>query len=288
MFRPPAPLIVREFAVSEMDDDRGPTAHDDVNALLRALLAGVRAALGEQLVAMYLEGSLALGDFDPASSDVDFVVATRDGLPPDVVERLRAMHDALGASGLPYARRIEGAYIPCADLRRYDPAHARHPTIGTDWEFQIAWFDESWVLKRSILRERGVVVWGPPPATLIDPVSADELRAAVRSQLGDVWERRATDREWLREREYQAFSILTLCRALHTLRHATLASKPRAAAWTSAAYPHWQPPIAWALAHRSDHSAADEAETTATMAFLRAALDEARSLGSMLASDPQG
>ncbi len=64
-------------------------------------------------------------------------------------------------------------------------------------------------------------------------------------------------------------------RALHTLRHGTLASKPRAAAWASATYPQWQLPITWALAHRSDHTDAGEAETAATIAFLRAALDEA-------------
>ncbi|HEX6800699.1 MAG TPA: aminoglycoside adenylyltransferase domain-containing protein [Ktedonobacterales bacterium] len=266
--------------MSGPDSDRRPTAHDEVNAILRALLAGVRAALGDQLVGIYLEGSLALGAFDPASSDVDFVVATRDDLPPGAVERLRVMHNTLEASGLPYAQRLEGAYIPCAALRRYDPAHARHPTIGTVWDFQIAPFDENWILKYSILHEQGIAVWGPPPAALIEPVSPDELRRAVRSQLRDVWAPRATDCAWLREREYQAFSILTLCRALHTLRHGTLASKPRAATWASAEYPQWQPPIAWALAHRADHGDARAAETAATMAFLRAALDEAKTLGS--------
>ena len=267
-----------EMAVSGPIGCRWVTAHEEVNAILHMLLEGVRAALGEMLVGLYLHGSLALGDFDPASSDVDFIAVTQDGLPSDAVERLRAMHEALGASGLPYAQRLEGAYIPCQALRRYSPARAHHPTIGTDWEFQIALLEDNWVFGYAILREQGVVVWGPPSSTLIDPISADELRGAVRSQLRDVWERRATDRVWLREREYQAFSILTLCRCLYTLRHGALASKPRAAAWASAAYPRWQPPIAWALAHRSDHSDAGEAETRATMACLRAALDEARSM----------
>lgn len=266
--------------MNEMDAGRWPTAHDDVNTMLRALLAGIQTALGDdQLAGMYLEGSLALGAFDPAASDVDVAVVTRHELPSAAVERLRAMHDDLAASGLPYAQRLEIAYIPCADLRRYDPEHARHPTLGADWEFQIALLDENWVLKRCILREHGIVVWGPPPATLIDPVSADELRRVIRAQLRDVWEQRAVDPEWLREREYQAFSILTLCRALQTLRHGSLASKPSAAAWATTEYPRWQAPITWALAHRSDHSLADEAETTATTAFLRAALDEEQLYG---------
>ncbi|HEV8192169.1 MAG TPA: nucleotidyltransferase domain-containing protein, partial [Ktedonobacterales bacterium] len=112
-----------------------PTPHEDVNSLLRELLAGVRAILGDQLVGMYLYGSLSLGDFDPASSDVDFLVVTEDTLPQEMLERLRRVHADMAVSGLPYATRLEGSYIPRAAWRRYDPGNARHPTIGTDWPF---------------------------------------------------------------------------------------------------------------------------------------------------------
>jgi len=51
-----------------------PTPYPDVNAVLRELLVGVQAVLGQHMVGMYLEGSLVNGDFDE-SSDIDFVVA---------------------------------------------------------------------------------------------------------------------------------------------------------------------------------------------------------------------
>ena len=53
-----------------------PTPYPDVNEILDLLLARASAILGPQLVGMYLYGSLSSGDFDPASSDIDFVIVT--------------------------------------------------------------------------------------------------------------------------------------------------------------------------------------------------------------------
>src|SRR5262245_21711316 len=174
---------------------------------------------------MYLYGSLSLGDFDPASSDVDFLVVTAEDLPREALERLRQLHADLAASGLPYAARLEGSYIPRAALRHFDPSNARHPTIGTDWPFRVEEHGRNWILERAIVRERGVVVAGPSPATLIDPVSPEELRAAICEQILGVWRTRADDEDWLRPKAYQAFSVLTLCRALYALQHGSLVSK---------------------------------------------------------------
>lgn len=52
------------------------TPHREVNAALQELLSGARAILGSHFVGMYLDGSLALGDFDLETSDLDFVVVT--------------------------------------------------------------------------------------------------------------------------------------------------------------------------------------------------------------------
>src|SRR5215210_4472239 len=51
-----------------------------IDALIRELLAGVQAALGEQFVGLYLHGSLANGDFAPGRSDIDFLVVTESEL----------------------------------------------------------------------------------------------------------------------------------------------------------------------------------------------------------------
>ncbi len=244
-----------------------PTPYPEVNAVLALLLEGVRAVLGEELIGLYLFGSLSGGDFDPGSSDIDFLVVTADVLPDGTLEGLREMHARIAASGLPWATRLEGVYWPRAALRRHDPADARHPTIGVDWEFGLGEHGPNWIIERWIVRERGVTVWGPPPRTLIDPVSPDELRAATLDTILDRWPGRLRDPAWLRPREYQAFAILTMCRALYTLERGAVASKPAAAAWAREALEQpWPGLIDRALAWRGDKRPDDP---TAALAFIR-------------------
>jgi predicted nucleotidyltransferase len=259
--------------MSKMSQDPAitPTPHKEVNTLLSFMLDKVQAILKDQLVGFYLYGSLSLGDFDPAAaSDVDFLVVTEDVLPEEALEKLRAMHAEIAESGLPYATHLEGSYIPRAAMRRYDLANAHHPTIGIDWPFQVAFHDSNWVLQYHTVREYGVIVWGPEPRTLIDPVSSADLRAAVCLHLKNFWQKTVVeDIDWLRPRDYQGYAVLTLCRALYTLHNGDLCSKPKAAAWAQETYPHWQPIIERSLLWRSQHEIDD---LTESMAFLHEAL----------------
>ena len=248
----------------------GPTPYDDVNTILRLLLPKVQAILREELVGFYLYGSLSLGDFDPKSSDIDFLVVTEEELSGEVLEQLRDMHAGIASSGLPYAKRLEGSYIPRAALRRYDPENARHPTIGVDWEFHIDQHRSNWILERYIVREHGVVLWGPSPKTLIDPILLYELQMAVCEQLREFWQAQLDGPEWLRPRDYQSFAVLTMCRVLYTLRQGVVTSKTEAAAWAlQALNPQWRPIIERALIWRHEHERDD---LTETLRFLRYAI----------------
>ena len=251
----------------------GPTPYEEVNTILLFMLTEIQAILGHQLVGFYLYGSLSLGDFDPTSSDIDFLIVTAEDLAEEILEHLRDMHAAIASSGLRYANRLEGSYIPRQALRRYDPDNARHPTIGADWPFQIGLHGSNWIIERHIVREHGVIVWGPSPHTLIDPVSLHQLRAAVCEHLKNFWQSQLDEPEWLRPRDYQAFAVLTLCRALYTLKQGIVSSKPQAAAWAQEVFPQWKPMIERALSWRSHH---EKDDLTETMAFLRNALMQAQ------------
>jgi hypothetical protein len=250
---------------------------EEVQPVLALLRESVQAVLDDQLVGLYLYGSLSAGDFDPASSDVDFVAVTQGPLSDETFEQLREMHARIAASELPFATHFEGSYIPQGAWQRYDPADARHPTIGVEWPFQIGFHDANWIIERAIVRECGVVLAGPPPATLIDPVSPEQLRAATCQQIAAVWQPRMADDQydrWPRPRLYPAYAVLSICRALYTLQHGAFCSKPVAAAWASEHHPAWRPTIAWALAHRADHDETTPAEFADAMALLRDALSE--------------
>ncbi|HYF81188.1 MAG TPA: GNAT family N-acetyltransferase [Symbiobacteriaceae bacterium] len=231
---------------------RYPTPHPDVNGLVDTLLDGVRSALGGQFLGFYLHGSLALGDMDPARSDVDFLVVTRAELAPEATAALASMHRRIAGSDLRWKTNYEGSYIPLEAVRRYSPAEPPYPAVQVDGTFHTVRHGIDWVIQRYVVREHGVVVAGPPPSTLIDPISADDLRRATRQLLQTWWLRLAADPARLEaSSEYQVYAVLTMCRALYTLQTGSVATKPAAARWARPVLgPRWHSLIDEALAWR--------------------------------------
>lgn len=213
-----------------------PTPFADVNAALADLLARIRALLGSRLRGVYLVGSLALGDFDPRGSDIDLIVVTDTELADDLFGGLRSLHAQFGAGGSAWAERIEAVYIPRAALGRGAPDTAHYPQLERGAPLFKAPLESGWPFQRFTLRERGVVVAGPDPRTLADPVRPQEMRSAAAAIAG-LWAQQARSDpawlEWLRQRDSQAFVVLTLCRMLYSLATGSVASKPQAAAWAA-------------------------------------------------------
>lgn len=209
-----------------------PTPYPQVNEVLDLLLSRAKETLGEQFVGMYLYGSLSSGDFNPGTSDIDFLVVTDHALSQEKISGLEAMHRRIWETGRKWAKKLEGAYVPRELIRRHDPDGAACPTVN-EGQFYVARLGSDWIIQRHVLRENGVAVAGPGPKTLIDAVSPDDIRNSVRGVLQEWWFPMLEDPAWLREhgREYHAFAVLTMCRALHALEHGTIVSKPAAARW---------------------------------------------------------
>ena len=203
----------------------------DVRALLQALIPELHALLRRQLVGIYAGGSLAYGGFNPLTSDLDLLVVTSEPLPDDLLPKLAEMHARLAASGLKHANRLEVSYITRAGLRHFDPDNMRFPILHSEGTFDIAIHGSDWIIERHILREYGVLLFGPDPGELIDPVKPDDLRQAVRSTLRDWWALKLDDPSFIRDPEYQVFAVKTMCRALYTLERGEVCSKPEAVIW---------------------------------------------------------
>ena len=262
--------------------DVHPTPFPDVNALVTGLLQGVRAALGSQFVGMYLEGSLASGDFD-ADSDIDFVVVTEQAVTDDLFCALRALHERIAALDNPWAFELEGSYIPRDALRRHGPAPLIHPNIerGRGERLKMARHDEDWIIHRYTLRERGITLVGPPPDTLIDPIAPEDLRRAALAVLRDWWALMLDDPAPLAMRGYQSYAVLSLCRILYTLEHGAVASKREAAQWARGVLDsRWGPLIdrAWEGRSAPDADAPPE-DVRETRAFICYALERSRAGG---------
>ena len=211
---------------------------DDVQALLSQVLAEQQAILGANLIGLYLRGSLVSGDFDPETSDIDALCVTQNALTDAEVEALSAMHLRLSASPNCYARELELTYLPRRTALRWQPGE-RWPTLYRG-SGVLAWqpHGENWVLERWMILNGDSTLYGPPPATLFESVSAEQLRRAVQSRQRD-WHAFALtpdDPGW-GHRGHAAYATETICRILQTFSTGKLGSKPAAVRWALLALP---------------------------------------------------
>jgi len=269
-----------------MENALHPTPDPNLNRLLDVLLQDVQTILGSRFVGMYLEGSLANDAFDQAS-DIDFIVVTEQDITDDIFLALRAMHDRIASLDARWGFELEGSYVGKQALRRKGelldllargaPEHPLYPNIerGRGERLKIAPHDESWVVHRAILRERGIRLAGPPPQTLVDPVSPTELRQAMLSVLSEWPGPLLEQPEKLGVWGLHTYVVVTLCRMLYTLHQGTVTSKLIAARWAQETLDsQWKPLIerAWVWRYQPQPTASAE-EVEETIAFVRYALE---------------
>jgi len=241
----------------------------DVKDLIDAFVASARAALGGNLVGVYLRGSLALGDFRPDSSDVDLLAVTNRPVCQSEAEALFDLDARLAEMANPYARRYEVVFVDRATLRRFELGQR---CLGLGQGERLHWTTqrENWILERWAVREHGVSLLGPPPDTLIDPIGQDELMAAVRRELSSwrEWAEDADDPDWSLHLGHKAYVVETTCRMLHTLSTGELASKLRATAWAIETLPEPWPALVAASRGWLNNRAKDSRVNAEVRAFV--------------------
>ena len=253
-----------------------PTTFPDLNDLLERFAQEVHAALGENLVGVYLQGSFALGDADE-HSDVDFIVVSRRGVGLEEHERLQAMHGRLFKLPTPWARHLEGSYASSDQIRAVDPTRA--PFLYLDNGAKTLEWDNhcNTAVVRWSLREKGITLAGPAAASLVDPVTPEQLAIDVRLDMTEC-------ASWAHSHDgrfpsgmsgfKQQFLVQFYCRALHTLAAGAISSKAQACAWALGELdPGWRPLIQRAINDRPDpwqrvHRGADEKLAAETITFV--------------------
>lgn len=201
-----------------------PTIYPELNRVLEELVASARTILDENFCGAYLQGSFAVGDAD-VHSDVDFVVVTNGEVTEERLEALQAMHKRIYALKSPWAQHLEGSYMPRDELRYVDKSRSPYWYLDNGATELIRDNHCNTAVVRWSLREHGVVLAGPDPKSLVDPVSAAQLRSDALTALGE-W------LDWLLEqnslsRRAQSLLVLSICRILQTVESGTVASERR-------------------------------------------------------------
>jgi hypothetical protein len=184
-------------------------------------------------------------------SDCDFLIPVRRPITDEQEAALRALHDEIPTRPGHWTHHLEGSYPNKDELRTLDG-------LGKPWLYiDHGWREMQWSthcnseVVRWTLRERGVTLDGPDPKTLVDPVSAQALRARMSRDAQTFLDDLATwinfDIAWA-----QRFAVATLCRILYTHDEGRVASKRQAMLWAkNHVEPHWSDLIQRAVDDRA-------------------------------------
>jgi hypothetical protein len=182
---------------------------------------------------LYLQGSLALNDYQPGRSDIDFVAVTTRAPDPRALE---AIHGALRRThGTVF---FDGLYLREDDLLR-DPDLVPDGPGVQEWRVDpVSRFDRNLVTWH-VLAQGGIAVRGPAVAELCIRTDWPTLAERTRENLAGYWTRWRNQTvlgltgmsEW-----NTAWSVLGVARLRHTLAEGRVTSKTEAAEFALRTY----------------------------------------------------
>jgi len=192
----------------------------EVAAFGRGVVDALRSALGEELVGVWFVGSVALGGFVPAESDIDIAAVCVEELPDETrratVDALVGVLDGCPARGLElslYRRAIASSASDDAGFEvnvNGGPRMERVTRVTADGQPGF-WY----VLDRAIAHRRGVTLDCPPA----DSVFADAGRPALLAAMYESM-------RWHRTHERATlYSVLNAARAWRFAEQGVLGSK---------------------------------------------------------------
>lgn len=199
-----------------------------VSALLQVLSNALPSLLGNNLVGLYLYGSLTQGAFNQDRSDVDCIAVTLRELPDHQFVELDAWLTRFAAEN-PWVARLQMSFMIRDEILINTPngnclyQFGKLSRVGCDGN-PIIWMN---------VIESGVVLYGPPPETFVPTITSESLNAALIREVGYLREEilQAPSSEWRDVPKYRSYAVLTLCRILYTHTYGTVVSKPLAAKW---------------------------------------------------------
>jgi hypothetical protein len=213
----------------------------ELDAVLRDHIDRLTQTLGDLIIAAYLQGSLAIGDFD-LTSDVDFIVVTKRDLSLEEAQIVQAVHAVTYRQKNRWVKRLEYSFFPLEVMRSQaslcttdekSDALSRGLWYFDNGSEQIERSDhDNSLVVRWTLRERGVVLFGPEPSELIPQISPHDLRAEIQRTLVTWGDMVVADPEPYRNRFYQSFLVLNFCRGLLDLSEGSIHSKLEGVNWS--------------------------------------------------------
>jgi hypothetical protein len=230
-----------------MDSHNQSRLPGDVSATMAAYTRLVDRKLAGRIRGLYLTGSVALDDYRPGQSDIDFVAVTDAALQPSELEMLRRVHTELPR--IQCGPKLDGIYLTWADLAAAPVGLAVPYCLRDRFEPKgdFAVNPVTWcTLHRHPLTLRG-------PAQPVVHHDAGMLREWCRERLQSYWGAYVRSaRGFGLTCDLAVWGVLGVTRPHATIKTGEMVSKTAAGRYALDTFPsRWSPIIREALAGRT-------------------------------------
>ena len=205
-------------------------APQEISQLLSDIITECTVWLGDNLVGVYLHGSLAMGSFNPDASDIDFLVVTNTTLSPKERKELAQAMIRLAEKAPP--KGLEMSVIARGELLDF-----KHPTpfefhFSNDWRerYQNDTFDyaqENLVdgdlaAHLTIIKARGIALYGQPIDAVFPDIPKQHYIASILADAREILEDMGSN---------PVYNALNLCRVRAFLEAGLITSKREGGEW---------------------------------------------------------
>lgn len=202
------------------------TKYPEIKNLVKDFSLRVQEILKENVVGIYLTGSISYGDFILERSDIDLLVVVKDKLNSSDIELVKKLHKNIEDSYPFWKERIECSYTPEYMLKETLPPTEPRPWIGSGILYPEAPYGNEWIINSYLLQEYGIPIVGKAyKDLLIKPIEILEVQKACVRDIFKEIEPKIRNKEELYDSHIQSYTVLNICRILYTVFNAKVGSK---------------------------------------------------------------
>ena len=211
----------------------------EINHLLKFVVTKINNIFEQELLGVYLFGSLSYGDFVPGRSDIDLLAVIKRKASESEVIAVEELFQEIGQKFQLWKGRVECSFTPASFFKEILPPVEPRPYFGEKF-YKEATYGNEWLINNYLIQEHGIKLFGGDFKALIPHIAIKDVQEASRRDLLSEWVPKLDDPEFFKDSHYQSYLVLNLCRILYTLTQAEAGSKKTASSWVANNFPERQ------------------------------------------------
>lgn len=208
------------------------TEYPEINNILEKYKQLVLELLGDEVVSIFLTGSLTYGDFVLGRSDIDLHTITKSKISSSLISRIDILHQQIESLYPEWENRIEASYTPVYLFNEIMPPKEPRPWYGFGKLYKEADYGNEWIINNYILQEYGVLLYGKKANEFIPKIQISDVKDACKRDFYKEWLPKIDkDIASLDDNHMQSYVVLNICRILYTLYTDKIGSKTTSSEW---------------------------------------------------------